>query len=96
MLRMYKDLPDVLREKRYLDAMQSLAGAIKEAMDKKPSPRVGKMAQDIREIMLYNNKLKFDNDDLKFADAVRFARMEELNSYINYLEKKVKLLEEKL
>ena len=96
MLRMYKDLPDVLREKRYLDAMQSLAGAIKEAMDKKPSPRIGKMAQDIREIMLYNNKLKFDNDDLKFADAVRFARMEELNSYINYLEKKVKLLEEKL
>lgn len=96
MLRKYKDLSDVLREKRYLDAMQSLAGTIKEAMDKKPSPRVGKMAQDIREIMLYNNKLKFDNDDLKFADAVRFARMEEMNSYINYLEKKVKLLEEKL
>ena len=96
MLRAYKDLSDVLRKQRYLDAMQSLAGTIKEAMEKKPSPRVGKMAQDIREIMLYNTKLEFDRDDLKFADAVRFARMEEMNAYINYLEKKVKLLEEKL
>jgi len=96
MLQMYKDVSDTLREQRYLDAMESLAGAIKEAMDKKPSARVGKMAQDIREIMLYNNKLKFDNDDLKFADAVRVARMRKLVEHIDYLEKKVKLLEEKL
>lgn len=96
MLQMYKDVSDTLREQRYLDAMQSLAGAIKEAMDKKPSPRVGKMAQDIREIMLYNNKLSCDNDDLKFADAVRVSRMRKLVERIDYLEKKVKLLEEKL
>lgn len=96
MLQMYKDVSDTLREQRYLDAMESLAGAIKEAMDKKPSARVGKMAQDIREIMLYNNKLSCDNDDLKFADAVRVSRMRKLVERIDYLEKKVKLLEEKL
>jgi hypothetical protein len=93
---MYKDVSDTLREQRYLDAMQSLAGAIKEAMDKKPSPRVGKMDKEIREIMLYNNKLSCDNDDLKFADAVRVSRMRKLVERIDYLEKKVKLLEEKL
>ena len=62
-------------------------------MNKRPSPKVGKMARDIREIMLFNNKLKFDNDDLKFADAVRITRMKEMYSYIEYLEKKVKHLE---
>lgn len=93
---MYKDLSDTLREQRYLDAMQSLAGVIKEAMNKRPSPKVGKMARDIREIMLFNNKLKFDNDDLKFADAVRITRMKEMYSYIDYLEKKVKHLEKQI
>jgi polyhydroxyalkanoate synthesis regulator phasin len=96
MLSMYKDLTDVLREQRYLDAMESLAGVIKEAMEKKPSPRVGKMARDIREVMLYNGKLQGDLDDMKFTDAVRVERMKKLNEYITYLERKVKLLEEKL
>lgn len=96
MLQMYMDVSDTLRKQRYLDAMESLAGTIKEAMEKKPSPRVGKMTQDVREIMLYNNKLSCDNDDLKFADAVRVSRMRKLVERIDYLERKVKLLEEKL
>lgn len=96
MLQMYMDVSDTLRKQRYLDAMESLAGTIKEAMDKKPSPRVGKMARDIREIMLYNSKLEGENDDLKFADGVRVARMNSLVKHIDYLEKKVKQLEERL
>lgn len=96
MLQMYKTLSDVQRKQRYLDAMESLAGIIKDAMDKKPTPIVKQMAEDIKEIMIYNTKLEMENDDLKFADSVRVGRMRRLVETIEYYEKKVELLEKKI
>lgn len=93
MLQMYKTLSDVQREQRYLDAMESLAGIIKDAMQKKPTPIVKKMAEDIKEIMIYNTKIQMENDDLKFADSVRVGRMRRLVETVEYYEKKVEHLE---
>ena len=93
---MYKTLSDVQRKQRYLDAMESLAGIIKDALDKKPTPIVKQMAEDIKEIMIYNTKLEMENDDLKFADSVRVGRMRRLVETIEYYEKKVEHLEKRL
>ena len=90
---MYKTLSDVQRKQRYLDAMESLAGIIKDAMQKKPTPMVKQMAKDIKEIMIYNTKLEMENDDLKFADSVRVGRMRRLVETVEYYEKKVEHLE---
>ena len=95
MLQMYKTLSDVQRKQRYLDAMESLAGIIKDALDKKPTPIVKQMAKDIKEIMIYNTKLEMENDDLKFADSVRVGRMRRLVDTVEYYEKKVEHLEKK-
>ena len=96
MLQMYKTLSDVQRKQRYLDAMESLAGIIKDAMDKKPTPIVKQMAEDIKEIMIYNTKLEMENDDLKFSDSVRVGRMRRLVETVEYYEKKVEHLEKRL
>ena len=93
---MHKTLSDVQRKQRYLDAMESIAGIIKDALDKKPTPIVKQMAKDIKEIMIYNTKLEMENDDLKFADSVRVGRMRRLVETVEYYEKKVKLLEKKI
>jgi len=93
---MYKTLSDVQRKQRYLGAMESLAGIIKDAMDKKPTPIVKQMAEDIKEIMIYNTKLEMENDDLKFADSVRVGRMRRLVETVEYYEKKVEHLEKRL
>jgi len=96
MLQMFKDIKDVQRKERYLDAMEFLAKAIKEATDKNPTERVLKMGNCMREIMIYNTKLEMENDDLKFADAVRVGRMRRLVEAIEYYEKKVEHLEKKI
>ena len=93
---MFKDIKDVQRKGRYLDAMEFLAKAIKEATDKNPTERVLKMGNCMREIMIYNTKLEMENDDLKFADAVRVSRMRRLVEAIEYYEKKVEHLEKKI
>lgn len=93
---MYKTLSDVQRKQRYLDAMENLAGIIKDAMQKKPTPIVKQMAKDIKEIMIYNTKLEVENDDLKFADSVRVGRMRRLVETVEYYEKKVEHLEKRL
>ena len=93
---MYKTLSDVQRKQRYLDAMESLAGIIKDALDKKPTPIVKQMAKDIKEIMIYNTKLEMENDDLKFSDSVRVGRMRRLVETVEYYEKKVEHLEKKI
>jgi len=93
---MFKDLKDVQRKERYLDAMEFLAKAIKEATDKNPTERVLKMGDCMREIMIYNTKLEMENDDLKFADAVRVGRMRRLVEAVEYYEKKVEHLEKKI
>lgn len=90
---MYKTLSDVQRKQRYLDAMESLAGIIKDAMQKKPTPIVKQMAEDIKEIMIYNTKLEMENDDLKFADSVRVGRMRRLVDMIEYYKSEVEQLE---
>lgn len=90
---MYKTLSDVQRKQRYLDAMESLSGIIKDAMDKKPTPIVKQMAEDIKEIMIYNTKLEMENDDLKFADSVRVGRMRRLVDIIEYYKSEVEQLE---
>ena len=90
---MFKDIKDVQRKERYLDAMEFLAKAIKEATDKNPTERVLKMGDCMREIMIYNTKLEMENDDLKFADSVRVGRMRRLVETIEYYEKKVEHLE---
>ena len=96
MLQMFKDLKDVQRKGRYLDAMEFLAKAIKEATDKNPTERVLKMGDCMKEIMIYNTKLEMENDDLKFADSVRVSRMRRLVEAIEYYEKKVEHLEKKI
>lgn len=96
MLQLYKDLKDVQRKERYLDAMESLAGIIKDAMQKKPTPVVKQMAEDLREIMIYNTKLEMENDDLKFADSVRVARMRKLVEVIDYYKNEAELLEKQI
>ena len=93
---MFKDIKDVQRKERYLDAMDFLAKAIKEATDKNPTERVLKMGTCMREIMIYNTKLEMENDDLKFADAVRVGRMKRLVEAIEYYEKKVEHLEKQI
>ena len=93
---MYKDIKDVQRKERYLDAMDFLAKAIKEATDKNPTERVLKMGNCMREIMIYNTKIEMENDDLKFADAVRVSRMRRLVEALEYYEKKVEHLEKKI
>ena len=93
MLQMFKDIKDVQRKERYLDAMEFLAKAIKEATDKNPTEKVLKMGDCMREIMIYNTKLEMENDDLKFADSVRVGRMRRLVETIEYYEKKVEHLE---
>ena len=90
---MFKDIKDVQRKERYLDAMEFLAKAIKEATDKNPTERVLKMGDCMKEIMIYNTKLEMENDDLKFADSVRVGRMRRLVDTVEYYEKKVKHLE---
>jgi len=90
---MFKDIKDVQRKERYLDAMEFLAKAIKEATDKNPTEKVLKMGDCMREIMIYNTKLEMENDDLKFADSVRVGRMRRLVETIEYYEKKVEHLE---
>jgi len=96
MLQMYKTLSDVQRKQRYLDAMESIAGTIKTAMDKKPTPVLKQMAEDIKEIMIYNTKLEMENDDLKFADSVRVGRMRRLVDIIEYYKSEVEHLEKRL
>ena len=96
MLQLYKDIKDVQRKGRYLDAMEFLAKAIKEATDKNPTERVLKMGNCMREIMIYNTKIEMENDDLKFADAVRVSRMRRLVEALEYYEKKVEHLEKKI
>jgi hypothetical protein len=96
MLQLYKDLTDVQRKQRYLDAMESLAGIIKDAMQKKPTPVVKQMAEDLKEIMIYNTKLEMENDDLKFADAVRVSRMRKLVEVIDYYKNEAELLEKQI
>ena len=86
---MYKTLSDVQRKQRYLDAMESLAGIIKDAMQKKPTPIVKQMAENIKEIMIYNTKLEMENDDLKFADSVRVGRMRRLVDMIEYYKSEI-------
>ena len=93
---MYKTLSDVQRKQRYLDAMESLSKVIKDALDKKPTPIVKQMAEDLREILSYNAKLEMENDDLKFADSVRVGRMRRLVETVEYYEKKVEHLEKRL
>ena len=90
---MYKDVKDVQRKQRYLDAMEGLAKTIKKGLDKNPTPVVKQMAEDLREIMIYNTKLEMENDDLKFADSVRVGRMRRLVETVEYYEKKVEHLE---
>lgn len=90
---MYKTLSDVQRKQRYLDAMESLAGIIKDAMQKNPTPIVKQMAEDIKEIMIYNTKLEMENDDLKFADSVRVGRMRRLVDMIEYYKSEIEQLE---
>lgn len=96
MLQMYKDLKDVQRKQRYLDAMESISKVVKDALDKKPTPVLEQMARDLKEIMIYNTKLEMELDDLKFADSIRVGRMRRLVETVEYYEKKVELLEEKL
>ena len=93
MLQMYKDVKDVQRKQRYLDAMESLSKTIKKGLDKNPTPVVKQMAEDLREILSYNAKLEMENDDLKFADSVRVGRMKRLVETVEYYEKKVEHLE---
>lgn len=90
---MYKDVKDVQRKGRYLDAMESLAKTIKKGLDKNPTPVVKQMAEDLRTVMSYNAKLEMENDDLKFADSVRVGRMRRLVKTVEYYEKKVEHLE---
>ena len=90
---MYKDVKDVQRKQRYLDAMESLAKTIKKGLDKNPTPVVKQMAEDLREVLIYNAKLEMENDDLKFADSVRVGRMRRLVETVEYYEKKVEHLE---
>ena len=90
---MYKDVKDVQRKGRYLDAMENLAKTIKKGLDKNPTPVVKQMAEDLREVMSYNAKLEMENDDLKFADSVRVGRMRRLVKTVEYYEKKVEHLE---
>jgi hypothetical protein len=96
MLQMFKDIKDVQRKERYLDAMEFLGKAIKEATDKNPTERVLKMGDCMREIMIYNTKLEMENDDLKFADSVRVGRMRRLVETVEYYEKKVEHLEKRI
>ena len=96
MLQMFKDIKDVQRKERYLDAMEFLAKAIKEATDKNPTERVLKMGDCMKEIMIYNTKLEMENDDLKFADSVRVGRMRRLVETVEYYEKKVEHLEKQI
>ena len=93
---MFKDIKDVQRKERYLDAMEFLAKAIKEATDKNPTERVLKMGDCMKEIMIYNTKLEMENDDLKFADSVRVGRMRRLVETVEYYEKKVEHLEKQI
>lgn len=93
---MFKDIKDVQRKERYLDAMEFLGKAIKEATDKNPTERVLKMGDCMREIMIYNTKLEMENDDLKFADSVRVGRMRRLVETVEYYEKKVEHLEKQI
>jgi len=93
---MYKDVKDVQRKQRYLDAMESLAKVIKDALDKKPTLILQKMSEDLKEIMIYNTKLEMENDDLKFADAVRVARMRKLNEVIDYYKNEAEILEKQI
>jgi len=93
---MFKDIKDVQRKERYLDAMDFLAKAIKEATDKNPTEKVLKMGDCMREIMIYNTKLEMENDDLKFADSVRVGRMRRLVETIEYYEKKLEHLEKQI
>ena len=93
---MYKDVKDVQRKQRYLDAMESLAKTIKKGLDKNPTPIVKQMAEDLKDIMIYNTKLEMENDDLKFADAVRVGRMRRLVETVEYYEKKVEHLEKQI
>jgi len=93
---MYKDIKDVQRKERYLDAMEFLGKAIKEATDKNPTERVIKMGTCMREIMIYNTKLEMENDDLKFADSVRVARMRKLVEVIDYYKNEAELLEKQI
>lgn len=96
MIQMYKDLKDVQRKQRYLDAMESISKVVKDAIDKKPTPVLEQMARDLKEIMIYNTKLEMELDDLKFADSIRVGRMRRLVETVEYYEKKVELLEKKL
>lgn len=86
-------MKDVQRKQRYLDAMESLAKTIKKGLDKNPTPVVKQMAEDLREVLIYNAKLEMENDDLKFADSVRVGRMRRLVETVEYYEKKVEHLE---
>ena len=93
---MYKDVKDVQRKQRYLDAMESLAKTIKKGLDKNPTPIVKQMAEDLKDIMIYNTKLEMENDDLKFADAVRVARMRKLVEVIVYYKNEAEILEKQI
>jgi len=96
MISLYKDIVDVERTQRYLDAMESLGGTIKSAIENKPTDTLHKMAKDLREVLIYVNKLEGMVDDYKFSESVRMARMAVLDKHIAYLTKKVELLEKKL
>lgn len=95
MISLYKNIVDVERTQRYLDAMESLTTTIKTAIDKKPTDTLNKMAKDLREVVIYVNKLEGMVDDYKFSESIRMARMKQLSDTIEYLNKKVELLEKR-
>lgn len=90
MLKIYKDLTEIERKQRYLDAMEGMAKSIKEAIDKKPSDKLYEMAAQLKEIMLYNNKLDMELDDAKFSLSQRDLTVAVLKTEITYLKTELK------
>ena len=88
----YKDLMDNEAKQRYLDAMEFLATAIKEATDKNPTERVLKMGTCMREVMMYVTKLECDIKDADHTVGVRIRKIKDLEKKTKYLETEVKHL----
>lgn len=88
----YKDLMDNEAKQRYLDAMEFLATAIKEATDKNPTERVLKMGTCMREVMMYVNKLECDIKDADHTIGIRIGKIKDLEKKTKYLETEVKHL----
>lgn len=90
MLKIYKDLTEIERKQRYLDAMEGIAKSVKEAIDKKPSDKLYEMAAQLKEIMLYNSKLDMELDDTKFSLSQRDKTVAVLRTRITHLETELK------